>query len=894
MNNINVHNSTQFFYLLKRLGTTATVLHMGAHPDDEDIGLLVYVSHKLGGRAVYWSATRGEGGQNIINSHRGRELGVFRTWESLACREMDGGECLFGPFVDYGFSKNEENAFSKWGRQDLLREVVRAIRLVRPQIVISRWTGNPRDGHGHHRAVGQAVTEAFDMAGDPEEFPELLESGLMPWQPLKLYQCATGLKHLMNAWQKGISIGRPEPDLEKDGILKINTGEFDPIDNRTYQERAWLAMNCHKTQGMGFSPEPGDFYYYLVLKKALVTVPLRETELFDGIDTSLRGLFDSTDHINPEVRNRLTIAQDMAVDALKLYRVEKPLSCSDPLKKGLINLRAIGALPHGPEDTSTETGTQKYPREKTYEYKLDAIKHIIDQKIMEFEKAIAYSMGLRLECLATRRKLTPGESTWVSLRLWNPNNVSLDRTTFQLNAPGDWEIVPMEDMALSHEGHKTLKRYEVFAGQDARLSCPYWLEKPGGPYAYNCLDAQEIQQPLGEPFIVAKCRVFMEDTWITLHEPVVHRKGFPGGYSELPITLIPPVSLHPESDKKILLTEKNAKKLGLQIVARCNDDERPAEGYLELDIPQGWTVSPPNKRIRLEQGGGARSIAFSVTVPPNCPEGSYSLDYKVRCRSREYSVVLTPVRMNSPGLPANGNESSCIKEEYILSPSRLEVHVIDALYQKDRRYGYITGAKEDLLPTLKSVGINFKVLSDHDIIHRDLNIFDIIVIGPNAYIIREGLRENSFRLMEYMSNGGTLIVQYQGYGYEKQGLAPYPFRYRRPHDRVTDEKAEVRVLRPDAPLFRYPNLIRQDDFDGWVHDRGLYFFGDRDDKYVSYLACSDTGEDPKSGGLIGCPFGQGNYLYTGYSLFRQLPAGNPGAFRLFFNILAFGCKEYNK
>ncbi|MEI6152675.1 MAG: PIG-L family deacetylase, partial [Deltaproteobacteria bacterium] len=165
---MNRASSLQLFYRLKKLGMSKTVLHIGSHPDDEEIGLLSYISYKHYGRSVYWSATRGESGQNRVNDYQGDALGVYRTWESLSAREGDGGECLFGPFVDFGFSKNSDEAFVKWGRENVVREMVRTIRLVQPQIVISRWAGTPEDGHGQHQAVGQALLEAVEAAGSQD------------------------------------------------------------------------------------------------------------------------------------------------------------------------------------------------------------------------------------------------------------------------------------------------------------------------------------------------------------------------------------------------------------------------------------------------------------------------------------------------------------------------------------------------------------------------------------------------------------------------------------------------------------------------------------------------------------------------------------------------------
>src|SRR5512139_726937 len=187
METYEVDKHSQLIYRLMGLGMAGAVLHLGAHPDDEDIGLLAYLSHKYGVRTVYWSATRGEGGQNRIGPYRDEALGIYRTWESLAAREIDGGECLFGPFFDFGYSKNAEETLARWGHSALIREIVRAIRFVQPHVIVSRWTGTPGDFHVQHQAVAQAALQAFEAAGDPNQFPELKAQGLAAWQPLKFY-----------------------------------------------------------------------------------------------------------------------------------------------------------------------------------------------------------------------------------------------------------------------------------------------------------------------------------------------------------------------------------------------------------------------------------------------------------------------------------------------------------------------------------------------------------------------------------------------------------------------------------------------------------------------------------------------------------------------------------
>jgi LmbE family N-acetylglucosaminyl deacetylase len=901
MSGVRVGDRSDLVYMLKRLGNVATVLHLGAHPDDEDSGLLVYVSRKLGGRVVYWSATRGEGGQNIVNSYRDKALGLFRTWESLSAREIDGGECLFGPFIDFGFSKNARDTFAKWNRENMLREVVRAIRMVQPQVVVSRWAGTSEDGHGHHQAVGKIVLEAFDLAGDPGYLPQLFDDGLPPWQSLKLYRSGSGLRHLMGAGQGVTTVSPPAPFPQNNNVLTINTGEFDPADGRTFQERAWHAMNCHQTQGMGFCPSPGDFYYHFFQLKSLVPLSSGSTDIFTGFDPALTGLADLVDKSpdasefvmrqldsRPDLRETLALVKQRVAEAIDLYAPDDPFSSTRPLLDGLSVLRNLlgklfKARPVGYRK-SNASGRFDIP------YVILSLRSILIRKINEFEKAIARCLGLRLQCLCTRRKLTPGESLFMAAQLWNHGNITIDKTEFRIRASEDWRIIPVDDFGNLNDQQRHLARYEVFAGEEAKLSCPYWLDEPHERYMYRWPNSELAQQPFGPAPVQAECRIVMGEHHLTLRQPALHRTRFAGGYKELSPAVVPPISLHPESSKKFVLLRNVEQWLKISVVTRCMDDERPAAGHLELQVPEGWQVNPSSTHVLLEQGGGAQTCTFRVRIPPGTPQGYYNLVYRIRCRNRHYGVVLFPVRKAAPGLPAIEDESTCINEEFLLSPSTLVIHIIDARFLTDQSYAYVEGAKEEIVDTLASLGVAFQRLSDYDIAHEDLSQFHTIVIGPNAYILRHSLKENAFRFLEYVKNGGTLVVQYQRYEYEQTGLAPYPIKYNRPHDRVTDERAPVTILRPESALFQLPNLISPGDFEGWIHDRGLYFLNKWDNNYLAYLSCVDPGEAPKEGGLVGCRFGNGNFLYVGYSLFRQISEGVPGAFKLFSNMLALGCE----
>jgi hypothetical protein len=230
--------------------------------------------------------------------------------------------------------------------------------------------------------------------------------------------------------------------------------------------------------------------------------------------------------------------------------------------------------------------------------------------------------------------------------------------------------------------------------------------------------------------------------------------------------------------------------------------------------------------------------------------------------------------------------SNCSKEEFILSPAQVQVHLLEVQFVPNQAYAYVQGAQEDLLGALKPFGLNFHLLEDAELGYADLSKFSAVVVGPNAYLIREELRKYAGRFLDYVKQGGVLIVQYQGYRYQNPGFAPYPFHYSMPHDRVTSETAPVSILDPNHVLFKLPNAFQVEDFDGWVRERGLYFFGQFDHHYHPLLSCADPGEQPLPGGLLECQYGRGTFVYTGYSFFRQLPAGVPGAFRLFANLLA--------
>jgi len=837
------------------------VLHIGAHPDDEDGGLVAYMSRKFGVRTVYWSATRGEGGQNRIGPYQDEALGIYRTWESLDARAIDGGEALFGPFYDFGYCKSGEEALAKWGRANLVGEIVRAIRLAQPQIVIGRWTGTAKDGHGHHQAVGQATLEAFEAASDPALFADRLAGGLGAWQPQKLYYSTGG------DWQPGEEgdFGLRQPELDDKGLLRINTGEFDPISGRTYQELAWLAVNKYQTQAMGFVPNQEDFYYYYLLERSLAPIPARETSFYDGLDPSITGLADYPGAESEAFRTLLEQIKRSAEKAFELFRVENPLQAGEAVMEGLSLLRELRAhLADG------EMEAEAYPSLDGY----------LARKVNDFESVAAQCLGLQLDCLADRARMTPGQRFRVTSRVWNHGHLKINQISFKLRLSDGWEAhdEPQE--------HNSNMGYEVVVASEAELACPYWLTERRDPYSYHWPDGKYASSPFGPALVEMEAEVRIGENRLTLREPAILRESFSGGFRELPVVIVPPISLHPRKNKEFMLAGTVEQSLELQVVARSNEEFGKVEGVLALDTPPGWTVEPEQVDLSLENAQDIAAFRFRVTVPSDISAGDYHLRYVVRSRGRDYDFVLNPVRMGAPGLPRLPDASTSIREEFVVEPAVITVHIIDAKFVPGLKYAYMKGMDEGVLETLMPLGLDFDLITDDELGYSDLSLYDAIIVGPNAYLIRNELAKNASRLLDYVEQGGTLIVQYQGYGYQGRGFTPYPFKYSQPHDRVTYENASVRILKPDLFLLNQPNLITDADFDGWVHDRGLYFFGEWDRRYEPIISSNDPDEPARDGGLLIANYGRGTYLYTGYSFYRQLPAGVKGAFQLFANLLA--------
>jgi LmbE family N-acetylglucosaminyl deacetylase len=838
-------------YLVRSLRCGVSVLYVGAHPDDEEGGLIALLAHGHGARVVFWSATRGEGGQNFVTPYAGRELGIYRTWESLAARAIDGAESLFGPFYDFGYSKNGAEALEKWGREALVRELVRAIRSVQPQIVISCWRGDESDGHGHHTAVGIAIREAFTRAADAASFPELEAVGLAPWQPRKLYVA------MKREWRPGedVELGVLRPDLDAQGCVRVNVGDFDPIAGLTFQQQGALSLNTHVSQGTSVLPAPGDYYVYLRLDDVAPEAELEgRSEIFDGIEDGLATLADYPGGGDTELRAELEQLTGLATQAAVALRVDAPWAAASTileLADGWARLEADAPA---------------------------ALASVVPRRRAAAEVAAAACLGLRLHATVDRPSFTPGDIMHISARLrsYGPERPTAVECEPLLDFEGAGvrrlESVPAEAL------------FEVRIPESAPLSSPYWLRAAPGQYAYNWSAEVQSGTPFGEPIAAVRCTVEIAGRTLRLVRPALYEETFKGGYRELRPGILPPVSVQPKSLRQFVAARTTPQTLDVG-VALVGHRAAP-DAQLQIVAPEEWSADPARVAVPMRKPGDADAVAATVTVPPGAPTGRHHIRYAVECDGRLYEASLAIVMQTAAGLDAVPDEGTCIRREYISDPSVIEIGVIDVAVHEPHRYAYISGVRDDVPRILQGVGLHVDELDDTALAHGALGTYDTIVVGPNAFVARRAARKAARRLLAYTNEGGTLLVQHQGYAHEDMDAAPSWFRYRQPHDRVTIETAPVRILQPEHFSLHFPNRIVRADFDGWVGDRGLYFFGEWSDDYDALLACADPGEEEKAGGLLIAGYGRGTYVYCGYSLFRQLAAGVPGAFRLFANLLA--------
>lgn len=795
--------------LLDRLNTVGTVLMLGAHPDDENTAVMAYFARGLHLRTVYFSATRGEGGQNRIGTEQGDLMGVIRTHELLEARRIDGGEQEFASVVDFGYTKTPEEALAVWGEERLLRDMVRVIRTIRPDVIVSRFPQRPGSGgHGQHTAVGWTGPIAFEMAGDPGKFPEL---GLPAWHTRRYYYNVPTFNRRME-----------EAAARQPGRIVVELGGYDPVLGKSYAEVAGESRSMHRSQAMGTSQRKGSMPTYF----EHVAGDGAGSDLFEGIDTGWSRIGGGE-----KVGASLAMARDR-LDSRKPQEVLPHLLAAYSQMKGL----------SGPE---------------------------VDYKMGELSEAIELASGLWLDVVADRWNAVPGEEIRVTGRA--VSRVGLPWTWQGLRIAGA-AAASLDEPAALERNRLAERVLRVPIPMDACYSQPHWLrsEDEHG----RCAGASLTPGPA--PVLRA---IFRFETpggiEVNFEKSVLYRWVDPSlGERWRPLAVVPPVTVAFASENRMFPNDKPA-----DIPVRLSSNIGEALATVRVEAPEGWRVFPSSLDIRFDRAGQEQTAKFQLTPPGQTSGGmltaSATVDGKTirsGMRTIEYGhIPATPVFPKAE-----------------MRVERVDVELLAT------EIGYVMGAGDKIPEALELLGATVTLLTAEDLAASELARFDAIVAGIRALNTRPDLVAARERVLEYVRNGGTLVVQYNTAPFGRRRpapassatLGPYPMTASRL--RVTDEDAQIRVLIPNHPLLQTPNRITLGDFDGWVQERGLYFMSDWDERYDTVIACNDPGEEPLDGGLLYARYGDGAYVFTGYSWFRQLPAGVPGAYRIFANLVSAG------
>ena len=827
--------------ILQRLQTTASVLHTGAHPDDEDSSFIARTARGDRARVAYLALNRGEGGQNIIGTELFEALGVIRTEELLQARRLDGGEQFFTRTFDYGFSKSRAEAATKWDERQVLGDMVRVIRQFRPLVIYSRFSGTPADDHGHHQFAGYLTPLAFKAAGDPSQFPEQLAEGLRPWQARKLY--------------RGIGF---RADPANAATLTIQTGVFDPVLGRSYGEIAAEGRSQHKSQQMGTIESRGQMQSGLRLLESLVPTPPTESGIFDGLDTTIVGIAGVTG-LPGDTLQAMAVAARRALEQFDALHPDRILPV---LVDGLRAARAAVAVLGRSAALEPARG--------------DAL-FLLGLKEREFVDAIARAAQVVVDPLSDRETVVPGGSLTVAVRTFLPTADAATIVDIAVHAPMGWTVLPAPAPApeagnspfLRREVPSHSARYAVTVASAAPPTQPYFLEQPRDGDRYRWPDGAPKGTPFAPPLLIADVTLDVGGERIVVTQPVQYRVG-DGIRGELrrEVNVTPPIAVGLDS-KLLIVPVGNTVNEQRVVVQATSFAPQSISGVLRLRLPAGWSSSPADAPFTLK-AGEQTSSPFIVRAPASRKPGTLDIVAEAvmggATYSRDVQVVAYPH----------------IQTHRIYWPATATAQVLD-LKVAPVRVGYLMGSGDQVPDALKRMGVDVRFIDKDMLANGDLSAFDTIVIGIRASETRPDFVANNARLLQYVERGGTLIVQYQQGDYIARNLQPFPAQMQ---SRVTDERAPVKILVPDHPVFTFPNRITNADFEGWVQDRNLYAFTTFDPRYAPLLETADPGEPPQRGGEVYAEIGKGRFVYSSYAWFRQLPAGVPGAYRMFANLVS--------
>jgi LmbE family N-acetylglucosaminyl deacetylase len=818
---------------LRNLSGAGSVLYVAAHPDDENTRLLAYLEGR-GVRAGYLSITRGDGGQNLIGTEQGELLGLIRTHELLAARSIDGAEQMFTRARDFGYSKSAEESLRIWGKDAVLGDVVLAIRRFRPDVIITRFTTEPPN-HGHHTASALLAAEAFTAAADPTKYPEQLRplaeggAGVSVWQ-------ADRLLHNVSTWNL-----KPDADLSKH--IALDVGSYEPLLGASWGEVAALSRSQHKSQGFGVAADRGPLMEYFT---PLARAPGRPALVAGVAPGAAKDIFEGLALDASRIKGSAPVVKALEA-AVSGFDVRAPHASIPAL---LAVHAAVSSLPIATDDDAIST------------------RHWRARKLADVERLLVACAGLHLDARAPHGELVPGSETSIDLNalLRAPVNVKLVGVT--VGSKGSSQLVTGGDLVM----HKPWKaKSTVVVADDARISTPAWIA--GAP----ALTAARANEPVDEAPLTARFRVtFSSPTGgatVEIERPITHVWVDPVRGELSRVVEIAPAITATFARDVVMVPNGAAQDVAVTLVAGRDK----ASGTLRLEVPAGWRVDPPTAPVSLAARNDERSLSFRIT-PPKGAAG-------------QTRGVVRALLDDKPAFAVTRIAHDHVPPLAVRKEARVDLVPL-ALKIGGKRVGYIPGPGDKVAESLAAVGYEVTQLPDArlaSMTNAELARFDAIVVGVRAFNAEPRLATHREKLLAYVAGGGHIVVQYNTSS--RVGplmVAPWPHPLEISRDRVTDETAVITRLAPKDALWSKPNAIVDGDFDGWIQERGLYFANKWDAAYTPMMSMTDAGAGEKAseGALLVAKHGKGTFIYTGLAFFRQLPAGVPGAYRLFANVVA--------
>ena len=845
---------------LLRLRTTATALHVTAHPDDEDGAMLAWLSRHQGARTGLLTLNRGEGGANLVGLELYDALGILRTEELLAAGRYYGVDQMFTRVTDFGFSKRLDETLDHWGREVVLGDVVHAVRMYRPDVIISRFHGKPRDGHGNHQAAGLLAAEVFKAAADPNAFPEQLKEGLRVWQPKKLYR----------------SVRENEPST-----LKVDVGTYDPLTGKSYREIARDGLAHQRSPGAGqVRASAGASMSSWLLEESVLAKAEKEQSIFDGIDTTIAGMSKLAGSANISVSLAEISAHVEA--AIQKFDARQPWIVANDLAAGMKATRSL---------------LEKLRMRSVVDGNEDHLIFLLGNKEREFNDAMNKALGLAMEVLVDPEKpvegpaaffqpretfnvAIPGQQFTVTATVINRSQVKIQARTQSLRNSKNVEsqTVHLNNVVLGYNGRNS-NQFTVKVRDDAEYTRPYWSRgNELRDHIYKIDRPEHLHLPFSPPDVVCVYEYEVEGVRFSIAAPAqtvyIDR---PWGEQRRLLTIAPAlnVGLSPRVGVVPIAAAQTSFNVSVSVANNVKGD---AAGKVRLKLPGGWSSNPTEHNFKFTHEGEASNFTFSVSAPRASSATGGGADYKIQAvaeyNGREYSEGYQVIahRDNEP--------------RHLYRPAAMDVRGIDVKVAPNLTVGYVMGVGDEIPKSLEQIGVKVTMLGANDLASGDLDRFDAILIGIRATAVRDDLKTYSKRLLDYCERGGNLVYQYQTQEFDAAPFGPFPYKLGARAEEVSEEDSKVTILDPSNPIFNGPNKITAADFNGWVEERGSKWMTTWDERYKPLLECNDRQQPPQKGGLMYAQHGKGTFVYAAYAFYRQLPAGVEGGYRLFANIVS--------